>query len=139
MTDKQPTPGIFRRLAAMSYELLLITALLIFTLIVPHMLLGAFAHVQAPHLVIKIHLFIVLLVYFVWFWVNGGQTLAMKTWRIRVIDAGGRRLRPAQAMLRYMAAWMSIGLGGIGILWALFDRDRQFLHDRIADTRIISS
>lgn len=139
MTDIQPTPGIFRRLAAMCYELLLVTALLVFTLIVPHMLLGAFAGVQAPHLVIKIHLFIVLLIYFVWFWVNGGQTLAMKTWRIRIIDVGGGRPRPAQAMLRYMAAWMSIGLGGIGILWALFDRDRQFLHDRIADTRIISA
>jgi uncharacterized RDD family membrane protein YckC len=34
---------------------------------------------------------------------------------------------------------MSIGLAGIGILWALFDRDGQFLHDRIADTRIVAA
>lgn len=123
----------------MCYEIILISALIIFTLIVPHMLLGAFAKIQAPHTVIKIHFFLVLLAYFCWFWVNGGQTLAMKTWRLRVVDAGGGRLRPAQAALRYMAAWMSIGLGGIGILWAIFDRDGQFLHDRIADTRIVSA
>lgn len=123
----------------MFYELLLATALLIFALVVPHMLLGAFARVQAPSSVLLIHLFVVLLVYCTWFWVNGGQTLAMKTWRIRVVDVGGGRLRPAQAVLRYMAAWVSIGLGGIGILWALFDRDGQFLHDRIADTRLVSA
>lgn len=139
MNDTRPTPGILRRLAAMSYELLLVTALLIFALVVPYMLIGAFARVQAPHLVIKLHFFLVLLAYFTWFWVHGGQTLAMKTWRIRVVDASGRRLRPAQAILRYLAAWMSIGLAGIGILWALFDRDGQFLHDRIADTRIVSA
>ncbi|HEX5804055.1 MAG TPA: RDD family protein [Azospira sp.] len=139
MTALLPTPGIFRRLAAMFYEILLATALLIFTLVVPHMLLGAFARVQAPPLALLTHLFVVLLVYCTWFWVNGGQTLAMKTWRIRVVDVGGGPLRPAQAVLRYMAAWVSIGCGGLGILWALFDRDGQFLHDRIADTRLVSA
>lgn len=141
MTDTvtPSTPGIVRRLASMLYELLLVTAVLAVALVLPHMLLGAFAKAQASHLVVKIHFFLVLLVYFTWFWVNGGQTLAMKTWRIRVVDAGGGRLRPAQAALRYMAAWMSLGLGGIGIVWALFDRDGQFLHDRIADTRIVAA
>lgn len=137
MTEKPTTPGIARRLAAMCYELLLVAAVLIFALIVPHMLLGAFAKVQASHTAIKIHAFVVLTVYFAWFWVHGGQTLAMKTWRIRVVDVGGGRLRPAQAVLRFLAAWPSIALGGVGILWALFDRDGQFLHDRIADTRIV--
>lgn len=139
MTDTRPTPGIVRRLAAMCYELLLVIAVLAATLVLPHMLLGAFARVQLPPAAIQIHLFLVLLVYFTWFWVNGGQTLAMKTWRIRVVDVSGGRLRPAQAVLRYLAAWMSLGLGGIGIAWALFDRDGQFLHDRIADTRIVAA
>jgi len=123
----------------MSYELLLITALLLVTVILPHTLLGAFAKVQAPALALKVHFFAVLLVYFVWFWVNGGQTLAMKTWRIRVVDVGGGRLRPAQAAFRFMAAWLSLGLGGIGIIWARFDREGQFLHDRIADTRLVAA
>jgi uncharacterized RDD family membrane protein YckC len=44
-----------------------------------------------------------------------------------------------QAVLRYLAAWPSILLFGIGILWFLVDRDKQFLHDRIAGTRIVSA
>lgn len=139
MTETRPAPAIARRLAAMFYELILIAAVIIVALILPHMLLGAFAHVQLSHVVIKVHLFVVLLIYFCWFWVNGGQTLAMKTWRIRVVDVGGGRLRPAQAALRYMAAWLSVGLAGIGILWALVDRDGQFLHDRLADTRLVAA
>ncbi|MDX9706864.1 MAG: RDD family protein [Azospira sp.] len=138
MSEKTNRTGIFRRLAAMCYELLLVTAVLLFALVVPHMLLGAFASIQASSTAIKLHAFIVLMVYFVWFWVNGGQTLAMKTWRLRVVDASGSRLRPAQAVLRFLAAWPSIALG-IGIVWALFDRDGCFLHDRIAGTRIVAA
>ena len=40
-------------------------------------------------------------------------------------------------VLRYLAAWPSILFFGIGVLWAVFDKDRQFLHDRIAGTRIV--
>ena len=76
------------------------------------------------------------MVYFVWCWLHGGQTLPMKTWKLRIESADGTSLRPLQAMLRYMACWPSIVLGGIGIIWALFDREGQFLHDRIAGTRI---
>lgn len=130
-------PGIGRRLAAMLYETLVVAAVLAVAFVLPHVLLGAFANIQAPHVATKIHFFLVLLVYFCWFWVHGGQTLAMKTWRIRIVDIRGGKLRPAQAVLRYLAAWFSLACFGIGILWALFDRDRQFLHDRIADTRIV--
>ena len=133
------TPGIARRLASMLYEALLITAVLAVAFILPHLLLGAFANIQVHHVATKIHFFLVLLIYFSWFWVNGGQTLAMKTWRIRVVDIHGGRLRPAQAVLRYLAAWFSLFSFGIGIVWALFDKNRQFPHDRIADTQLVTA
>jgi uncharacterized RDD family membrane protein YckC len=123
----------------MLYEALLITAVLAVAFILPHLLLGAFANIQVHHVLTKIHFFLVLLIYFSWFWINGGQTLAMKTWRIRVVDIHGGRLRPAQAVLRYLAAWFSLFFFGIGIVWALFDKNRQFLHDRIADTQIVTA
>ena len=134
-----PPPGVLRRLAAMTYETLLLSGVLAVALVLPHLLLGAFAHRVATPLLLWAHLFIVLLVYCLGFWCHGGQTLAMKTWRIRLLTPNGDPVRPARALLRFLLCWPSLGLGGIGIAWALVDRDRQFLHDRIAGTRLVSA
>jgi len=82
------------------------------------------------------YLFLVLGLYFVASWRRRGQTLAMKTWKLRLVGAGGSRITLRQAMLRYVCAWPSLLLGGIGILYALLDPERQFLHDRLAGTRL---
>ena len=93
--------------------------------------------ILATPLVLWTHLFLVLLIYFVGFWTRKGQTLAMRTWRIRLENREGRAPRPAQALLRYLLCWPSFGLFGIGIFWAWLDPDRQFLHDRLAGTHIV--
>lgn len=133
----RPLPGILRRLTAMAYEALLLSAVVALTLVFPHLLLGAFAHRVATPTLLWAHLFVVLLAYCVGFWSHGGQTLAMKTWRIRLLASSGTPVRPTQALLRYLLCWPSLGLCGIGVLWALVDRDRQFLHDRIAGTQLV--
>lgn len=132
-------PGIVRRLTAMTYEALLLAGVIAVALVFPHLLLGAFAHRVATPTLLWAHLFVVLLVYCVGFWCHGGQTLAMKTWRLRLLTRSGDPLRPMQALLRYLLCWPSLCLGGIGLLWALVDRDRQFLHDRIAGTQLVSA
>jgi len=132
-------PSFLRRLASMFYEALLLLAVLAVLLVLPHVLLGAFAHRLAAPGVIQAHCLLVLLVYFVYFWSNGGQTLAMKTWRIRLVTQEGSAVRPGQALVRFLWCWPSILLAGIGIVWALFDRDRLFLHDRLAGTRLVMS
>jgi uncharacterized RDD family membrane protein YckC len=76
-------------------------------------------------------------VYFVAQWSRGGQTLPMKTWGLRLQRADGGAVNVSRALLRYLVALIGAALLGIGFLWALVDRDRQFLHDRIAGTRII--
>lgn len=130
------TPGLGRRLASMLYEILLMLGVLSVTFIVPHVVLGVALQYSNP-LLQQIHFFVVLLIYFCWFWLHGGQTLAMRTWKIRVVDSSGGPLRPAQAVLRYLAAWPSVLFFGLGILWALADKDKQFLHDRIAGSRVV--
>ena len=135
--DRFIRPGILHRLAAMGYEILLLSGVVAVLMIAPHVLIGAFAHRLATPTVLWAHLFIILLLYFIWFWSNGGQTLAMKTWRIRLVTAEGLPVRPAQALLRFLLCWPSLVLGGVGIVWALIDRDGQFLHDRIAGTRLV--
>ena len=76
-------------------------------------------------------------IYFIWFWTHGGQTLAMQTWKLRVVAQDGKALTLRQAITRYLFAVVGITSFGLGIIWALFDRDRKFLHDRLAGTRII--
>jgi uncharacterized RDD family membrane protein YckC len=107
----------------------------------------------------QIYLFIVIGAYFTYFWGHGGQTLAMKTWRIKVTAVSGHTLRFKQACIRYCLSWLwflpalaasalfdiqhwlSFVLLGAGVaLWAstiLLNPDRQFLHDTLAKTRLI--
>ena len=129
-------PGIVRRLFSMLYEMLLLLATLF---------LAAYIFIAITHnaqsattkVIFQGYLVLVMATYFLWFWCKGGQTLAMKTWRLRLVSARGDSVTFAQCALRFIAAFIGIGLGGVGILWALIDRDRQFLHDRIAGTKII--
>ncbi len=87
----------------------------------------------------QVYLFIVIGLYFVGSWRRGGQTLAMKTWKLRLVGADGANITLRQAMVRYVCAWPCLLLGGLGILYAPFDRQRQFLHDRLADTKLVMS
>ncbi|MEW5888595.1 MAG: RDD family protein [Pseudomonadota bacterium] len=127
-----------RRLAAMLYESLLILGVLSLTFVAPYVLIGLVWGVAVPGWVEWAHIFVVLAPYFGWFWRHGGQTLAMQTWRIKVVDAAtGGAVTWRRALLRYALAWPSLVFLGAGLVWALFDRDRQFLHDRLVGTRVI--
>jgi len=78
--------------------------------------------------------------YFVFFWTRGGQTLPMKTWRIRLVRAeGGGPVHAGRALHRYALALLGTLAVGLGFAWALVDRDRQFLHDRLAGTALVSA
>lgn len=132
-----PLPGIGRRLGSLLYEGLVVFSLLLIGFWIPQALLAGLGIRLSPR-GLWLHIAILLMIYFMWCWLNGGQTLPMKTWKLRIANPDGTPIRPAQALLRYLAAWPSIVLG-IGIAWALIDRDKQFLHDRIAGTRIINT
>lgn len=133
-----PLPGIGRRLACMLYEGLVVFSILLIGFWLPQALLsGIGLGFSARGL--WLHILVLLMLYFLWFWLHGGQTLPMKTWKLKLANPDDRPPRPTQALLRYLAAWPSILLFGIGIFWALVDKDKQFLHDRIAGTRIVSS
>lgn len=104
-------------------------------------------------------LFLVMAAYFIHSWSREGQTLAMKTWRIKLIKPGAARISLRIAAARYLLAWMwflpallvnyglslktwselAVMVAGVA-LWAtsaLFDKDRQFLHDKLLGTRLI--
>lgn len=130
-------PGIRRRLASMLYESLLLLGVLAALFMLPHLALGLGAGIVLPGPILLLHVFIVLGAYFLWYWHRSGQTLAMQTWKLQLQSVTGQPCSWRQLALRYVLAWPSIAIYGIGLVWALFDRDRQFLHDRLAGTRIV--
>jgi uncharacterized RDD family membrane protein YckC len=132
-----PIPAPFLvRIAAMIYESLLVTAV-VFLAALPFLYLVGTAESGWMRHVFQLYLLGILFAYFSAFWLRSGQTLAMKTWRIRLIDRDGGRITFRQALLRFLLALFGLMLGGIGFWWALVDRDRQFLHDHIAGTRLV--
>ena len=153
-------PSVARRLACFLYEgvllfgVLMLAAYLFSSLTQQRHALQGKAGLQA-------YLFVVLGIYFGWFWSKGGQTLAMKTWHLRVVRQNGQPLTQARAVARYVVSWLwflpalaamyaaalttsAAVFGGlvIGVMTyaaiARFRDDRRFLHDVICDCKIIS-
>ena len=91
-----------RRLGSLLYEVLVILALVIFLFLLPVAVFSGVSHLVPGPQLLWLYLFLLLGVYFVWCWVKAGQTLAMKTWCLWVVDAQtGRPLRLLQAIVRY--------------------------------------
>lgn len=131
-------PRPFALGACLFYEALTVVAVIIVGLLLPHAILGMAAGLVASARLLVTHLILLLLIYFAWQWMNGGQTLAMKTWKIILVTENGSPIRPAQAVFRFAIAFLGFVFGGIGFLWALIDRDHCYLHDRVAGTRLIN-
>ena len=129
--------GLRRRLASMLYECLLLLGVLALTLMVPMLLLGIGVNYTPGGGILWRYIFLVLGGYFLWYWRRSGQTLAMQTWKLRIVSVDGNPVSLKQGWLRYALAWPSVLFFGAGLVWALFDRDRQFLHDRLSGTRIV--
>lgn len=75
--------------------------------------------------------------FFVLFWLKGGQTLGMRSWRLRVIRDDGQPLAWRDALKRLVGALLSWLPLGLGYLWILVDRDRLAWHDRLSGTRLV--
>ena len=69
-------------------------------------------------------------------WKRGGQTLGMRPWRLRLQTVDGQS--PSRALLwkRYVLGSLSLLVAGLGFFWALVDRERLTLHDRLSGTRL---
>ncbi|RZL35566.1 MAG: RDD family protein [Rubrivivax sp.] len=153
-------PGLARRFAAFIYEGVLLFGVIFFAGFL-YSVLTRQEHALEGRVGLGVFLFFVLGLYFVGFWTRSGQTLAMKTWHLRVTDLAGQPLRLGRATLRYLFSWlwflpalisvrlMGLHSGGaiIGslvagvagyLLIARLHPQRQFLHDAICGSRVIT-
>lgn len=158
--DAASPPGAWRRLACFLYE----GVLLFGVVMIAGYLYSSLT--QQRHALVGTHglqafLFVVIGVYFVWFWSHGGQTVAMKTWQLRVLTRDGQPLSQARALARYLASWLwflpglaSVGLSGLHsgapiatalaanvlavAVLARLHPSRQYLHDLLCGTQLVT-
>jgi uncharacterized RDD family membrane protein YckC len=137
MTLELPPPGFLRRLGAMFYDNLLLLALLMM-LSYPYVWLTGGAK---PGLLVKtlyqLYLLAICFFFFAGSWVRAGQTLGLRTWRLKLTLDDGGPITWTAAMKRFAWAWLSLLCLGLGFLWVLYDRDKLTWHDRLSGTRLI--
>jgi uncharacterized RDD family membrane protein YckC len=153
------TPSLKRRMACWLYEGLLMFGVVF----ISGYLFGTLSqtrHALSNRHALQAFLFLIFGIYFVWFWAKG-QTLAMKTWHIRVVTTTGQPITQTRALARYVLSWiwllpplaaiapfslsggetslLVIGWVAVYALFSRFQAQQQFWHDVWAGTRLIDS
>jgi len=153
------TPGLLRRMACWLYEGLLLFGVVF----IAGYLFGTLSQTKNAldnRHALQAFIFVVFGIYFGWLWAKG-QTLAMKTWHIRVTDLHGLQLTQVRAVVRYLLCWLwvlppllvswrfqlsgaetLVILPGWVVIWALLSLlhpRRQFWHDALAGTQLVST
>lgn len=157
-----PAAGLFRRLGALTYDALLLMAVIVIAGFIALPFTGG----EAPspgNPFYQTYLFVLCYVFFAWFWTRGGQTLGMRAWRLRVQNEDGSAISWSQSLLRFMAGIASCILLGIGIyfmksepmsvryiqgiaalavftlssLWILIDKNKRAWHDHFSSCQVV--
>lgn len=152
------TPSLYRRMAAWLYEGLLLFAVCALTGLTFGYATQS-THALAHRFELQILLFVIIGVYFTWFW-SRGQTLPMKTWRFKIVDREGKPISKWRAAFRYLLSWLwffpplvtlyasdlnksrlygtLFGWLIVYLVLAWMHPSKQFLHDRLAGTRLVN-
>jgi uncharacterized RDD family membrane protein YckC len=151
-------PSLTRRMACWMYEGILMFGVVF----IAGYLFGTLSQTRNAmdnRNLLQAFVFVISGIYFVWFWAKG-QTLAMKTWDIRVMDAHGAPITQQRALLRYVLSWLWF-LPPLGVSWMLgltgtqgalltlawvavwanlarFHPRQQFWHDAWAGTQLVT-
>ena len=145
MTDSRtiyanyPPTGMIRQLMAIIYDLLLLLAILFIAFALASIAnRGEAIDSSHPyHLFFVAYLIIICFLYFAWFWVHGGQTLGMKTWRIKLLSTSSGDFNWLQAGIRFCVAPMSCACLGLGFIWPVIDKKNRSWQDIASHSRLI--
>ena len=158
-TSEAMEPGLMRRLASLTYDSMLVFAVLMAAtaLLLPITGGEAVDGLGPATFLYQAYLLLVVFGFFAMCWTHGGQTLGMRAWRVRLVQADGSPVQLREAAMRYAAAlltWIPLALillwahrNDLGALaavpvigvfaWSLGSRERLAWHDRLAGTRLI--
>ncbi|MEZ5507654.1 MAG: RDD family protein [Gammaproteobacteria bacterium] len=137
-----PSASLFKRLASMVYDALIVIALWFLITFIFLAIRGADITESNPH-ALRTQLFPLLLLgtfaFYAWFWTHGGQTLGMRAWRLQVVDAhlDGRPVNLVQCLSRFLIALISLSAFGLGYWWVLISPSGDTWHDTFSGTRTL--
>lgn len=128
--------SFFRRFAAIIYDSILLCSVFFFATFI---LISSFGEgeIESGNYLYNIFLIFIAYLYYSWHWIGGRQTLGMRSWGINIISESNAKLNWKQASLRYIASLLSLALFGLGFFWALIDKNKLALHDRLSKTKLL--
>lgn len=129
------TPGFFRRMAVVLYDSILLLAVLFLATIIalPFNSGEAFSSSQVLY---PAYLFAVSFVFYGWFWIHGGQTLGLRSWKLTILTLDQKPISWKQAFIRFTTAIISWLCLGLGFIWLLVDKKKLTWHDRLSGSTL---
>ena len=132
---KQHVP-LLRRFGAILYDsFLLLTALFVasFLIVIP----TGIKPEDSYFFLFQAYIFLIAYLFFAWFWTRDGQTLGMRTWKMKLVNEDGSIVTWRSALLRFAIAIISWLVFGLGFLWSLWDKQHRTWHDIVSKTKLV--
>ena len=135
MDKEYQSAGLFRRLAAILYDSLLIIAMWLITTLLLVAFINDGTALQGP--LFQFGLYFEACLFYSYFWRLRGQTLGMQAWKIKLVNPSLQTLSWQECFARLFFALVSVSMLGLGFIWMLFDPHRLTWHDRASGTRVV--
>jgi uncharacterized RDD family membrane protein YckC len=136
--QKHRVSGFTRLLASVFYDAMLLTAVLFFATLALLLIPEDYRNSSSLSDLAKVAWYLLVsYIYFVGFWLKGGQTPGMKPWKIKLVTMQGDPPKLKQVTLRFFTAILSWALAGMGFVWMIVDSNHYSLHDHLSGSKLI--
>ncbi len=143
-TSNLPVAPLIKRFMAMFYDFIIIVALSMGYSAIATGFMALVLHIPAEDYLpmqkgigFRLGWLLTIVSFFWFFWYRVGQTVGMKTWRLKIVSDYSENLQHWQVLVRLALTPLAIGFFGLGYFWSFIDKDKLALHDKITNTRVV--
>ena len=133
---KKITPSFIKYLLAIIYDLFLLLGVLLFLTVI----FSFFNHGEPPkssNIFYRLSLLITIIFFYHYSWHKSGQTLGMKSWKLKLISQNNKPITLKQSIIRIILGITNIFLLGLGFFWKYTNSSRLTLMDYFSKTQLI--
>ena len=127
-TDKYKNIGFLKNMIICLYDLMLLFSVLFF-MSLPWVMITS-GEAITNNIFYQCYLLFIILIYYLWFWINHGQTLGMKSWKTYLLSQNNQTITIQQGIIRILISMIG------GHLLLIFNN--KSLQDIISKTHIIT-